>query len=300
MAGMGDARTFIAIDGGGTKTAFARIDSAGSVLSRISLGPSNPATLGLESSCELLLSGIRRLVPEAPASISGVFAGLAGTLSGHLGEMLQARLSESLPGIPVRVGSDILNVIYSVPNPGPCVAGILGTGSAVFAYDVVALHRFGGWGYLIGDDASGFAFGRAALRECLAVQDGQAGASLLSRQVSERIGPDPYVALAGFYAGGPAPIATLAPLVFEAARQGDAVAGSILRHEASAFAGRLRHAATMCPAAGERIVLAGGLTRDFDLLEPIFRETLGSGVSLECAEPEPLLGACAYCLETFR
>lgn len=296
---MEDERQFIAVDGGGTKTSFAWIDAAGTILGRVSLGPSNPATIGVEAARDLLLEGIRQVCPAFPKGLSGVFAGLAGTLSGHLGETLQASLSEALRGIPVCVGSDILNVIYSVPNPGPCVAGILGTGSAVFAFDGAVLHRFGGWGYLLGDDASGFSFGRAALRECLAAEDGQASPSILSKLVRERLGDSPYEVLAKLYAGGPTAIAAFAPMVFSAARQGDAVAESILCRELMAFAGRLAHAATVFPACGSRVVLAGGLTRDFDLMEPVFRKELG-GARIECAQNEPIAGACTHCLEIFR
>ena len=72
---------------------------------------------------------------------------------------------------------------------GPALALICGTGSIVYGRTVTGeLLRAGGWGYLFGDEGSGYAIGIAALRAVMRAYDGRGRETLLSELVLGRYG----------------------------------------------------------------------------------------------------------------
>ena len=72
-----DTETFIAIDGGGTKTEFCLVDKSGVVKSRLVLGATNPNAYGIDTTLSTLFAGIDRLKLTS-TKIDAVYAGIAG------------------------------------------------------------------------------------------------------------------------------------------------------------------------------------------------------------------------------
>jgi len=96
-------------------------------------------------------------------------------------------------------------------------------------------------------------------------------------------------------------IAALAPLVFQAAREGDLVAGEILDcagRELGLMAAAVVARLGMEPGA-VRIALVGSLFRDKELLLEPLRAALGGEVSVEFVEPRlaPVGGAAILALK---
>ena len=150
---------FLGVDGGGTKTDFLLAGTDGAPVRRFRAGGSNVSTLGPERTADLFCALLAEHGAGLPP-LSGAFLGLAGSMADGKGERLAAILRERLPGVPIEVGPDIRCVIEAAEADGGCVAAILGTGSCVYADDGRALHRYGGWGWLVGDPCSGYALGR--------------------------------------------------------------------------------------------------------------------------------------------
>ncbi|MBQ6925728.1 MAG: hypothetical protein IJQ73_13900 [Kiritimatiellae bacterium] len=284
--------TYIAIDGGGTKTEGALFTAGGDVLLRARCGGCNPNIVGLEAACAVLDEVVGELRHAAPSPPRGIFAGVAGALTGGNAAEMERRLRPSWPEIAVE--SDIMNVVYSAEEPGPCVAAIMGTGSSVFAYDGRALHRVGGWGYLLDTAGGGFDIGREVLRACLAHDDGMAPASPLVELAEGRLGGRALAHLAAFYAKGPDYIASFAPVAFEAARAGDPTARAIILASVRRVAELVRFVASR-HACGGRALFSGGLLRDRAILEPMLREALGDAVSIEFPARSQLEGAMRRC-----
>ena len=71
-----ERNAFIAIDGGGTKTAFLLFDENGVVLDRLTLGGTNPNTYGLEASQKVLSDGIDKLISSG-YTVRGLYAGIS-------------------------------------------------------------------------------------------------------------------------------------------------------------------------------------------------------------------------------
>ncbi len=289
--------TYIAVDGGGTKTEAALFTADGEVLFRARRGGCNPNIVGLDASCGVLSDVFAELSVASPSPPRGYFAGVAGALTGGNAAEMEKRLRPSWPNLIVE--SDIMNVVYSAENPGPCIAAIMGTGSSVFAYDGQQLHRAGGWGYLFDLSGGGFDIGREVLRACLAHDDGMAPASPIVDLAAQRLGGRALDLLATFYAKGPDYVASFAPIAFEALRAGDGAARGIVLASIRHVAKLVRHLFGHCHC-GNRAVFSGGLLRDRDILEPLLREALGDAIGLEIPVLPQLDGAMRRCLALFN
>lgn len=294
---MTDLTTYIAIDGGGTKTEAALFTAGGEVLGRARRDGCNPNIIGLDASCCVLADILSELSTASPMRPGGIFAGVAGALTGGNAIDMEKRLRPSYPGMVVE--SDIMNVVYSADNPGPCIAAIMGTGASVFAYDGHELHRAGGWGYLLDLSGGGFDIGREVLRACLAHDDGMAPASPLVDLAEKKLGGRALDFLATFYARGPDYIASFAPLAFEALRVGDDAAHDMVRASVRHVAELVRHVRDRY-RCGSHAVFSGGLLRNRDIIEPMLREEIGAGATLEFPSRPQIEGAMRRCLALFK
>jgi N-acetylglucosamine kinase len=125
---------------------------------------------------------------------------------------------------------------------GPGIVVIAGTGS--IAYGKAAggeIGRTGGWGYLMGDEGSGYDIGRQTLQAATQAVDGRGPATLLAEQVPAHLGlPSLEAVHEAVYAGRltRAEIAGLARLTAwaAAAPQADRVARAIFERAGAALA----------------------------------------------------------------
>ena len=267
-------RSFAAIDGGGTKTEFILFTEEGHILRHLLRGSTNPNIVGKETAHDNLINGLDELIDGI--RISGIFGGIAGSTTSGNTEFLTKAIVSCAGNVPVRVGSDILNVIHSVRGADHCIAVICGTGSSVFSWDGVNLRRFGGWGYLFDGAGSGYDIGCDILRECFALNDGFGKASLVSELAEKQLGCPAIELLDKFYAGKRNIVASLAPIAFDAFRQGDEAARTILIRNFSHIASLIRAADN----GSDTVIISGGLTCHRDVIEPLLAGMLPSRMKL--------------------
>ena len=176
---------------------------------------------------------------------------------------------------------------------------ICGTGSLVYARRADGAERFvGGRGPLLGDEGSGFDIGHRALRAAVRSADGRGPKSLLGRLIPERLklaGIDELVAWVSPFAKDR--VAGVAPIVFDAAEAGDAVAREIVRAAVAELARGIEVAARElwpAPAALGRVVFAGGvLSHQATLRDALAAAVKGFAPEAVCgrAEVEGAVGA---------
>ena len=209
-----------------------------------------------------------------------------------ISEGLFAILSERLPGVPLGVGSDIVNVIWSTDLRDDLVAAICGTGSIAYAKKGPRLLRVGGWGPLFDLAGSGFDIGRDAIRAALADEDGLGEPTSLTAAVHARSGGPLLDTVGNIPPTAYSEVASYAPLVFPAARAGDRVADGILARNFGRLADLIGTAVRRydCPP---RIVLAGGVTREDDVVRRYLVPRLPAGHTLVIPDVPPLFGALA-------
>ena len=164
---------------------------------------------------------------------------------------------------------------------------------------MVAAKRCGGWGYLLGDEGSGYAIGRAALRHDASQhwKRGTPASRPLTDIVLNALDVNSVTELTGAIYGNADPrhaIAALAPLVAAAADDGDADAETILDEAAADLAKLVARTAHSVGAdnAGFPLAVSGGLLMNSKRLQDQLRIEL-AGLKLDCAlnvVREPLEG----------
>ncbi len=260
---------YLGIDGGGTKTEFVLTDADGRVLEQVILGGSNPTDVGLNVTCEVLESGIRRVCRTIPPHQISVFAGLAGGISGNHREQIRAFLESYAFGAADN-GSDGENAVAAGLGAKDGIVVILGTGVIAFSQQGGVSRRFGGYGHFFGDPGSGFSIGRDGVLAALQEEDGSGEATLITSLVLKKCATEHVIdSLSHFYQNGKKTLASYAPLVFEAYAAGDGVAAAILQKHVEGVASLIRNTGKRFgDALCIPVVLCGGLTAYRDILLP--------------------------------
>lgn len=266
---------YLGIDGGATKTTFVLSDTSGTVLSKVTLGPSNPFDNGFESACAVLEEGIVQVSANLSKRKISVFAGISGGGIKEMRERLNGFLAK-FGFFKYAVGSDAMNIISAGLGDGDGIVVIMGTGSSCFGKVNGEQFRIGGYGYLFDHAGGGYDLGNAAISASLKAEDGSGEPTLLRTLLTEELKTATVAEnISHFYAIGKSGIASFAPLVFRAHEQGDPVAEEILR-------ANMAHVVNMISTAGRRfhsekgikVVLVGGLTKRMHLLSPLIEGEL--------------------------
>lgn len=267
-------RAYLGVDCGGSKCDLLLAGSEGEELRRISSEGVNAATIGPEQAAACIAEAVLALLGGMPMPDAAYF-GVAGAGSGDNAERIEKALSKALPGVLLKVESDGRCIIEAAEVDGPCIAVIMGTGSAAFAFDGERLHRFGGWGWLFDGAGSGFDLGRDAISLRLAFEDGMAENSALVEAVGRRLGRPAFGCIRELQQGDRSAIAAFAPLVFEAVDAGDSQARVILEKSLAHTAMLVRAAGRAFPKSAEGpLVLGGGLCARRDIVGPMLKKLL--------------------------
>lgn len=193
---------------------------------------------------------------------------------------LAARLARRWASLVVLAGDVTTTHVGAFGGrPGTVVAA--GTGAVALAVDGTGRWAVrDGWGFLLGDDGSGFAVGRAGLRAALwHVESGGPGSSaVLAGRARERFGDLASLPAVVHSDSHPARlVASFAEDVVAAARQGDPVSAGIVRDAGRALA-RTGRAARDAVGPGLTLCLAGGLAAVGAPLTEAFVEEAGEVV----------------------
>ncbi|WNV86093.1 BadF/BadG/BcrA/BcrD ATPase family protein [Umezawaea sp. Da 62-37] len=302
---MTDARVFLGVDGGGTKTAFALLTDEGELLAT-----------GLAASCyylgqsidlveQVLRSGVDAVCGEAgiaPDRIAHAFFALPGygEVSGDV---------ETLDAIPARVlghhryGCDNDMVAGWAGSLGAIdgVNVIAGTGSMTYGEHDGRRLRVGGWGELFDDEGSAYWIAIRGLAAFAKMSDGRLPTGPLRARLSVHLGLaadlDLVDVVLNRWQGDRARVAALARVVTEAAGEGDEVCAGILRDAGKALADLVKATtAQLGYAAGEVVPVSwsGGVFAAADV-RASFREHLAdAAVDLRDPLLPPVLGAALY------
>jgi N-acetylglucosamine kinase-like BadF-type ATPase len=295
---------FLGVDGGQSSTTALIGDETGRVLGSGRGGPCNHIS-GIEAR-NRFVTAIGGAV-SAAAKAAGLdeqhrdFAG--GCLGFSGGPQDKQQLIEEMFAIQRLVMTTDAQIALTGATAGkPGIIVIAGTGSIALGRNKSAA-RAGGWGYIFGDEGGGFDLTRQALRSALRMEEGWGPATSLRERLLTATGShDANHLLHRFYTPEfPRPvIARLAPLVDEAAADGDAVARELLGQAAQHLAGLAAAVRRQLFAEKETASVAhiGGVFRSQALLER-FRMLveLEEGNRVERPEMGPAAGAL---LEAYR
>lgn len=237
---LGKSRCRVVIDGDGERVARAGVGAPG---------------LAAAGGVECVLEAILPLLEGDRLDLIGV--GAAGAwLAPHAAQELSSRLAAA-SGAAVAVASDVVTAHAGALAGAGGVLLIAGTGAAALGVDADGARLVDGWGPELGDFGSGSWLGREALRAVLRADDALGARTALTAAIAQPVGaPSDIQAWLAQREPLPRRLATLAPLVLDAAADGDAVAGEIV-------AEAIRLLTATAVAASTRtadVVIHGGLT----------------------------------------
>jgi len=274
---------FVGVDGGGTSTRCVVAGETGEVAGRGRSGGAN--VLSAPDPAASLLTALTAALEGLDRSrVAGGVFGLAGVARAET-PAVQAWRAAGLTGLPVVVPDVLVAFCGATADPDGTVL-VAGTGAmAARIRGREVVRRADGLGWLLGDEGSGVWIGRHALTRALTALDGRTPPTLLvdlvaaavlgraaparelspeiCRQLTQQIVSAVYEQVDS---AGAAWLGTLAPVVDDAARRGDPVAGDIL-DEAARRLSRTAKVAARDPREGENggleyggpLVLAGSL-----------------------------------------
>lgn len=170
-------KLWIGIDGGGTKTTAVIGDESGHLLAVAKGSSGNLTAISTEQLYTLLNELINQLLKKTGSVLTDVklvFAAMAGADR----QAEQQKVYDAFKQSPVleklKIQSDIHAALAAGTWGREGTLLIAGTGAIIFGYEQRNTFRVGGWGYLLGDEGSGYHLGKLAIRSVLEAHDGKA------------------------------------------------------------------------------------------------------------------------------
>jgi N-acetylglucosamine kinase-like BadF-type ATPase len=255
----------LGIDVGGTKTVCLLADEEGRVIASAREEGANlqgVGELGLEKVLHQVMEktlGDERILPSA------ICLGIAGVDRAADEKVVRSIMSRIGYKAKILVVNDALIALQAGIGHGPGIVIVSGTGSIAYGRNSRGeASRAGGWGYVLGDEGSGYWIGRLALRAVVRHADGRGRETTLTPRLLAHFGVERAAELIQRVYHEeltPAAIASLAHYAQEAREEGDMVAAGILNR-----------------AADELITAAAAVMARLDLADQSFSFVLAGGM----------------------
>jgi glucosamine kinase len=284
------AGAVIGLDIGGTKTRGVRFEN-GQPVADESVGSSNVQNVSREEAALHLAELFARI---GGGTVAQVYAGAGGIDTDEDAAALAALITPHVPGAKITVVHDS-RLLLAAGGASTGVAVIAGTGSAAWGKNAEGEEaRAGGWGYLLGDEGSGYWLGREAVRHSLRrMNQGLEPDELTTALLRSCNVEDPNKLIALFHSPetGRRFWAQQARFVVEAADAGHEASRALVEQAGRDLAGLTAQALTKLGIKGP-VILGGGLGMNVPRLQESFRRSLGAeGVTdVRVLEQDPVFG----------
>lgn len=243
---------FIGIDGGGTKTAFASFDANGVLLHHCVMPSCHVLQVDNQTAIDILKRGLNSVLPHTTSDDNiYIGCGLAGYGNdAHLRKIIENRVECAFKGMKTVIANDAQIGLMGALNGNEGIFIIAGTGSMGLSYRNNEFKRVGGWGYLLGDEASAYWVAKQLLNEYTKQVDGRKEKTKLVDYVKRYCNLDDDYAIISHVSNTLGnkrdEIAKLAPIVYQLAQVNDTAAMDIY-----------------CKVAKEISLLINTLAKDF-------------------------------------
>ncbi|MEO5921221.1 MAG: BadF/BadG/BcrA/BcrD ATPase family protein [Pseudolysinimonas sp.] len=290
----------VAVDGGGSKTHAVALTIDGELAGRGHGPGSSPHVSGVPQSIEIVDAAVRAAIEAASAGGTDEVAQANIYLSGldlppELDEYADAAAALPWTSPTTVVDNDLFALLRTGTESPDAVAVVCGTGvNAIGVRSAgpagpAAAARFAALGPISGDWGGGSGLGEEALWHAARAEDGRGPETALRAVVLAGMGVASVSELTQDLHFGRRQLpdlAVLAPGVLEAARNGDAIAGTIVDRQAAEVVAFARASLTRLGMLDREVpvVLGGGVIRAAD-------ERLIAGIIAGLAEAAPLARA---------
>lgn len=287
------AGAVVGLDIGGSKTHGA-LWLDGSLVAEAKAGSANVQNVSPAEAARSLEELFRDLLPAGDApTIDLVVAGSGGVDTAADAERLRDLIAPHAPSAAVDVIHDT-RLILAAGGARTGIAVIAGTGSVAWGVGEDGREaRSGGWGYLLGDEGSGYWVAREAVRRALHRHDLGQDPDALDTAVLTLNGIDTPTELIGLFHSGAGRTywAAQSRAVFDAARDGSGDAADIIDRAAADLTRLVLDVASVIGVPGP-VVLGGGLAMHQPDLQARLRTRLGSEGMTDVVflEEDPVMG----------
>lgn len=304
---------FAGVDGGATRTRIVLASHDGMILGAGAAGPTNYDNVGIDEARANLDRALERawqssLLPREPAR--AIFLGMAGVVSPRDREIIRQMALDlhAAPPSAIAVDHDIRIALAGGLAGDQGAVLIVGTGCSCYGRRADGRDHRTGWGYLLDDLGSGYYLGLQAMIALTRETDGRGKPTVLSAAIRRALGfenADDIMRILYHDNLSVTRIASLAPLVLDAAGSGDEVAMTILRtgaHELSlnvkTVADRLQFTAPPFP-----VTIVGGLGEARGIYRQLICDAIKRAVpACTIVEPKlpPVLGAVLLAMKSLN
>ena len=288
----------LGVEGGGTKTAWVIVepvvptgrDDPGWEFHVIDQGKLPPSNFRLTTPERL-----RVIFAELPKQIdrAGVF--LAGCATEEDRRSLKQICLEIWPNAKIVTGSDRDSGLAAALDHGDGIVVNAGSGSSVTGRRGERIERAGGWGHILGDAGGGYFLSIQALRLILREHDLHCGEIGFAAKILHALSLNNLDELVRWVqTADKMDIAMLAPVVFEAANEGDARMMEIIEEGARVLCEYTEAVASGLHLLAPKVALIGGLFHRDSIYTHAFRRRLKKNLPdarVAVAERAPELGA---------
>jgi N-acetylglucosamine kinase-like BadF-type ATPase len=299
---------FIGIDGGGSKTLALLGDDTGKLYLMQQAESSNMKSKPWEKVKLLLVDLIEKtriLGGIAASDLAGIYLGLAGAERYEDKRRVIVAITGLCPQAKIIVQNDAIPALAAGTWGKAGLILIAGTGSIACFYDPYSqqYQRVGGWGYIFGDEGSGFDLGKRAVTHVLRAFDGRGEATALTELILKWLRLQSPAELITFLYENTEmrrEIAALSTLVFTAARQKDRIAEQLIEQAIEDLCGLL---IPICQKLNPKLtlplVLNGGIFQDEAFRLQFIRKAKANLPleSINSANHPPILGSYILALQ---
>ena len=276
----------LGIEGGGTKTAWALV-SDGAIIEFGKLPPSN-----LRLTPPDQIAKIFRVLPREVDRV-GVFLAGCATEEDRIALLKLARAV--WPKARIVAGSDRDSGMAACLRDRDGIAVNAGTGSSVTGRSGRRIEKAGGWGHILGDAGGAYFVSIRALRSILREYDLRRGEREFAAKILHALGLNNFDELVRWaQTADKMEIASLAPVVFEAARKSDEAARQIIAAGVSALVDFTTAVSTRLQLEAPEVRLMGGLFENQKFYGVAFATALSEkipGAKVALSDTPPEVGA---------
>lgn len=299
---------FLGVDGGGTRTTCVVADLYGNITARACGNSINYNSVGFIAA----RSNMRAIMKEIYAQMGThcmfkcAFIGMSAISERASQEETEAFATGVIDAAVVIMDSDVYIALAAMGTGFECAAAISGTGSMVAGRNSQsAVIHTGGWGYILGDEGSGYKIALDALQAAVRSHEGSCEPTALKEELYDFCGSDDMDGIIEAFYNPPmerSAIAAFTPRVFKCADKGDGVALDIITANAAALAQTsfaLLKDLPLCKAFG----LWGGVFQHNELYRRIFTELLHKQyphIQAELLSRPPEHGAVFAAIEEYK
>jgi N-acetylglucosamine kinase-like BadF-type ATPase len=294
----------LGIDGGGSTLRAALVTETLEVAAIVESGSANPNLVGYDEALSRIAAAAHAAIRQVGIAPDAVGIGVAGASPVHQADWLYAAVERAAPGVPAALASDVEIALVGAHGARRGMLVLSGTGSSACGISAAGdLIQIGGWGYLIGDEGSGFWIGRAALDVYARWADGRLPeAEALAQALAVRLDlTQPYDLIDVIYRSrAPIPtIAALADVVLDQAGRGEPEAARIVAAAADALAALTLDVQARLLPETPPLAFAGGLLTRENALTRALCQRLGVAALPRPLYP-PVIGAALLALALLK